>query len=98
MQIMSVRKVNGRDTAQYIQNCPGLNPVSEVSPSLSFDGAETFPPLLKKGMEKTVATNVPGRKTVAMRAKIFIEEESRWLATAINLVSLATEWPRSVSF
>ena len=50
-----------------------------------------------RGIEKTDATNVPGRKTIVRMAKVFIDEESfiEWID--ITLKSLANSRLSNVS-
>lgn len=52
---------------------------------------------LNKGIAKSEATNVPGRKATVTAAKVFIEDESRLLADASVLESLARAMLRLAS-
>jgi len=69
--------VNGRVTAQYNL---------KFGPTMAL----LLPLQSNRGMEKSEATKVPGRKSIVTIASVFMAEESLFEYMAIILVSLAS--------
>lgn len=78
-QITNTTPVTGNVTAQKIQN--RFCTIGEEDASQ-----------LKTGMEKSAAKKVPGRNAIVMKAIVFMEEESRFVARASWILALLSSF------